>query len=260
MRTEDNPTAPSDMMRDLSRAHAERSGEVVEDLPVGETTVEASTTQEGAPLSETEVTPTQPQTQVEEIRIGDKVFTSQAEAIKYAESLETEKLVNEAYTKGIQEALSVKNPVAEPPPEEDKFEEKFYTDPKGTLKDLKEQAKQEALQTIRIEQKREQLWNEFLTKNPDIDREDAEIILRKPENWETIGKMVDEKKAMDLLAQRVRADYQRKAEKLRPRTELPNRQTPVQGSGISASSGVTPAKKTSESQSFIAQMKSMRRG
>lgn len=257
MRTEANPNAPSEMMMDLARARA--GGNEVEDtgvLPVGEKTVEAS-----APQAEvSEVEETAPTPVVEEIRIGDKVFTSQAEAIKYAESLETEKLVNEAYNTGVKEALHARAPIVETPPEEDKFEEKFYTDPKGTLKDLKEQAKQEALQTIRAEQKREQLWSEFLGKHPDIDREDAEIILRKPENWETIGKMVDEKKAMDLLAQKVRADYQRKAERLKPRTELPNRQTPVQGSGNSTSSGVTPSKKSSEPQSFVAQFKSLRRG
>lgn len=262
--TDTETTEPgSGMLADVARVRAEsreqaKTGKVTEVDDERETPVRA----EAAPAAELPtgsdpVVPPPPAPEV--IKIGDKEFTTQEEAIKYAESLEYEKLVNDAYNQGVRDSFQVKTPAAEAPPEDDKFEERFYTDPKGTLKELKEAAKHEAIESMKKEQKKEAIWNQFLTENPDIDRRDAERILNEPENWETIGRMADIPKAMKLLAQKTRTYYDSIVERRRPRTELSNKNSPVVSSGIGSPGGVTPSKTRTEPQSMVAQMKNLRR-
>ncbi len=192
------------------------------------------------------------------IRIGEQEFKSQKEALEYARKLEQDKLVSEAYNMGIKETLQQVRPQEEAPPPEDNFEEKFYSDPKGTLQKFKEEAKQEALSSIKAEQRAEVMWETFLTQYPDIERRDAQRILQ--ENWETVGKMTDLEKAMKVLAQKTRAEYQRIADRLKPRTELPPNRNPQ---AVSAGrGGVTPppmAQKEEKVLTMAEQLKSMRR-
>lgn len=192
------------------------------------------------------------------IRIGDKTFKTQSEAIKYAESLEHEKEVAEAHSLGIQEALNATREPAEIPPEEN-FEEKFYADPKSALKDLKTQAVSEATAIIKAEQKAESMWKQFFDENPDLEgqRKVAEVILR--ENWDTLGKMTDVPKAMKILATKTRSVFQDYVDRLKPRTELPNKG----GQAVSSGSGsVTPTKKVEKQEEpldFVSQLKNSRR-
>lgn len=172
------------------------------------------------------------------IRIGSQTFKTQAEAIRYAEQLEINNLVSEAHQQGIRDALAAQAPAAAPV--EDDFDAKFYADPKGTLQSIKEQAKTEALQAVQAEKTKENLWRTFEEKYPDIDRRDAELILQQ--NMDTIGKMTQVDKAMELLAQRTRSEYQRIVERYKPRQELhPSKGTSTIPS-TSAKSSVTPKK------------------
>lgn len=191
------------------------------------------------------------------IRIGDKEFKSQADALKYAESLEYEKLAGDNYNRGIQDAMQAIRPQEPQVQEEDDFVEKFYSNPKETLKAVKDQATQEAIAQIKKEQTRESLWNQFLTENPDLRRKDAQRVLE--ENWETLGKITDLPKAMKLLAVKTRAEYQEIAERLRPRTELPNKGGQAVSAGSATPPGVTRAQKEATSPNFIAEMKKMKR-
>lgn len=191
------------------------------------------------------------------IRIGDKEFKSQADALKYAESLEYEKLAGDNYNRGIQDAMQAIRPQEPQVQEEDDFEEKFYSNPKETLKAVKDQATQEAIAQIKKEQTRESLWNQFLTENPDLRRKDAQRVLE--ENWETLGKITDLPKAMKLLAVKTRAEYQEIAERLRPRTELPNKGGQAVSAGSATPPSVTRAQKEATSPNFIAEMKKMKR-
>lgn len=192
------------------------------------------------------------------IRIGDKEFKTQAEALAYAESLQLEKLAGDNYSKGIQDAIqAIKGQEPAAPVEEDNFEEKFYSNPKATLQEVKEQAKRELKEELTKEARRENLWNQFLTENPDLRRKDAQRVLE--ENWETLGKITDLSKAMKILATKTRAEYQEIAERLRPRTELPNKSGQAVSSGSGAPASVTHTKKESSSPNFIAEMKKIRR-
>lgn len=232
------------------------------ELPKGE--VEAASTEETtevvAEAAVEETPPAKEETKAEEklILIGDREFTSEAEAFKYAESLAQEKIKSEFYNQGVQEALRALKPQEETKAaEEDDLE--LYTDPKAAMAKVEQRATQRAIETIKAEQKKEQLWTTFEAQYPDIRREDADRILREPENWETIGRMEDHAKAMKILATKTRAYYQEIIDRVKPRTELPNKGGQAVSSGISTSMSVTPQKKEPVSTNFIAEMKKMRR-
>lgn len=261
-----------DTLRELAQLNAEAKGQVrkggsaEDELPEGTAPLEAKSeaevseemAKEEAAVSEA---PAQPEPDVEEeIRIGDKTFKSQREAIKYAEQLAHDNLVNEAYTQGIRDAAKVvQSPVVEQPkPEDDNFEERFYSDPKGTLAEVKKKAAEEALATIKAEQRRESLWSQFFEKNPDLsgNREICEQVLAK--NWDTLGQMTDIDKAMSILATKTRSIFQDYIDRSKPRTELPNRGGQVVSTGGAAPKGVTPQKKEDAPLDFVSQMKRMK--
>jgi len=253
-------------LKNQAKAQAKNGGAVDDELPEGtspleaksETTEPQDVAKEEAPVSEA-AAPDEPDVE-EEIRIGDKVFKSQREAIKYAEQLAHDNLVNEAYTQGIRDAAKVTQPqgIVEPKPEDDNFEERFYTDPKGTLAEVKRKAAEEALATMKAEQRRENLWTEFFEKNPDLSgsRKICEQVLA--ENWDTLGQMTDVPKAMSILATKTRAIFQDYMDRAKPRTELPNRGGQAVSSGGSAPKGVTPPKKEDAPLDFVSQMKRMK--
>lgn len=201
-----------------------------------------------------------PETQVAKpqgklIKIGDQEFTSEEDAIAYAQTLEQEKTNAELYNQGVRDALAAGKIPAEQiaPPEEDNFEEKFYANPKEALKQIQTKARDEALEAIRAENRKEALWNQFLAENPDIRRKDAERVLQ--ENWNTIGQMTDTSKAMKLLAQRTRAEYAEILESFKPRTELANKSGQLAGSGGNQQKSVTQQKKDDRPLDFVSQLR-----
>lgn len=260
---ENNPAAAmhAEVMK-VKNGGAEEENE----LPRGETEEAAAETLEadGAEGRETppEETPEGVEPAIEEpedeIRIGDQVFKSTKEAIAYAERIEREKLIADAHTAGVREALEAQMKAQAPvatEPEEDTFEQDFYSNPKETLKKMQAQARDEAIALIKEEQQREKTWSDFLTEYPDIRRKDAERILQ--ENWETIGKMTDLTKGKQLLAQKVRAEYAEIAELYKPRTALSTGKVATMPSG-GAKSGVTPKKDVEKPLSFAEQLRKLR--
>ncbi len=200
--------------------------------------------------------------QEELIRIGDKEFKTQAEAIKYAETLAQEKLISEAYNQGVSDHIRATAPPVVPEPEKPIVtEEEFFNDPTGAIKKTyeraKEAAKTEVLSEIDKQTRREAAWGKFLTDNPDIERADAQRILN--EYWETIGKMTDLDAAMKVLATKTRAYYQGIVDKFKPRKELPPTKTRVVSSGGAGPSGVTPPNKGDEALDFASQLRMMRK-
>lgn len=227
-----------------NQANAKKGSEEV--LPAGAAPLEDSSDDDSSSQSAESEGAEEVVSEVEEpktlIKIGGKEFTSQREAIAYAEELERENEVTKAYNMGIRETLAAQAPAATEAPVEDNFEEKFYSDPKAAIKDAEERATQKAVSYIQAEQRKEKLWSDFLSEYPDLDRKDAERILA--ENFNTIGKMTDTKAAMKALATQTRAEYQRMAERLKPRSELPqNRGTQAVSTGSGGSSGVTRPQK-----------------
>lgn len=255
------------MLADIARNHAEakasassrgRSKEASEEtaeLPGGNAPIEARS--EAAPVAQA-TEETKPPVVEEEtlIRIGDKEFKTQAEAIRYAESLEIEKTINQSYSEGMRDAIRAQIPVVNEPVVEDNFEERFYTDPKGTLKEVQAKATQDAIQQIRAEQQKEQMWNTFLSEYPDVRRKDAERVLH--ENWDSIGAMTDVSKAMKVLAQRVRQDYDEISDLRKPRTVMNMQPAQVVSSGSGHAPSVTLQQKEEAPLDFATELKRLR--
>ncbi len=246
METEKSSLQELEQINKQVKAKASGRGEDDDDLPAGT-----------EPVVELEAAAEEPVEDVEElIRIGDREFKTQSEAIRYAEKLEADKLAAEAYNQGMRDTLAAHTTVPDAAVE-DNFEEKFYSNPKAALKEAEERATQNAVNLVRAEQNKETMWNKFLTKNPDVNREDAELILQR--NWETIGKMTDYEKAMEVLASKTRSYYQEIIDRAKPRKELPNKGGQAVSSGASSKGGVTPKEEKKESLDFISEMKRMRR-
>jgi len=185
------------------------------------------------------------------IKIGSREFDNESDAYAYAEELDRKVEGAELYNQGIRDAIAAQSQNQPQVEVEDNFEEEFYANPKETLKKVQAQARDEALSIIRAEANKEKLWTQFINENPDIRRKDAERILT--ENWETIGKMTDLGRAMKVLAQKTRAEYEEIRSLNLPRTELTNKRTATVSSGGSAR--VTPQKKDDTPLDFVSQMK-----
>jgi hypothetical protein len=236
-----------------------------DELPEGSSPLEARTADADAPeaaeaapaeQSSEEGADTAP-TQVEEepIRINGQVFKTQAEAFAYAEQLARDKDVAEAHAAGVRDALeATSRPVQQNPEPEDDFEQRFYSNPKETLKDIEEKAVKKALEVIQAENHKEKLWNQFLSEYPDVRRKDAERILN--ENAKLFNAMTDIPGAMKTLAAKVRAEYDEIADLRRPRTTLPEKKPTVAPSGGRPAS-VTPAKNPSGPVDFVSEFKSV---
>jgi len=232
------------------------------ELPAGgpqKPAVEAKAEEE-APVETTEEVPVEAAPEEPLIKIGNKEFKTQAEAFKYAEDLEEEKLRAELYSQGVKDALQ-SNRQPEPVAEvvEDNFEERFYSNPKEALAEVQRKATQDAIQQIKAETEREKMWTDFFDKHPDLDGERKLCEMTLNENWETIGKMTDLPKAMDLLAQKTRAIFQGYIDRSKPRTELPSRRGQAVSAGNSARGGVTPNKKEETPLTMSEQIKLNRR-
>lgn len=192
------------------------------------------------------------------IRIGDQEFKTQAEAIKYAEKLVQEKEVSEAYGMGVREALERAAPAPVAPPVEDNFDAEFYANPKESLRKVREQATQDAINMISAEKKKEDMWNKFFELHPDLEGQRAICEHTLSQNWDTIGKMTDVEKAMKVLGQKTRSIFQQYIEKAKPRTELPRAGAQAVSPGGSAPRSVTPAKREAAPLTFAQELRKLK--
>lgn len=250
-------------VRNQIKAKASGKKEELETLPTGagnepppvEEEVSAENTEEGTPAAVQE-----PEEETV-IRIGEKTFKTQSEAIKYAEGLEHEKELAEAHAQGITEALRVTQPQAEAPKEETdaEFDAKFYTNPRAALKEVEDRAAARIRDENATKARAEGMWNQFFSEYPDLDgrRNICELVLR--ENWDTIGKMTDTPKAMKILATKTRAIFQDYAEAAKPRTELSTKSGQVVSAGGGSAPSVTPKEKNDKVLDFASQLRTMRR-
>lgn len=262
----DVQTEPKSTLKELAEVRAQTrsqvSGKKEDALPEGADPIEAKAEEAEAPVvasAEKEVEKPAPQEEEPElIKIGDQVFKNQSEAFAYAEKLEQEKLLAESYNQGVREALQASQKPVEAAPQEDNFEEQFYSNPKETLKKIKEEAKAEALAVVDAREREERAWNKFCTLNPDLADSRGEVMRILQENWEVLGKMRDEDKAMKILATKTRSYFDSIIERRRPRTELPSKPAQVVSPAGSAPRSVTPVKKDDAPLTMAQQLKRLR--
>lgn len=195
------------------------------------------------------------------IKIGDQTFETESEAIAYANKLAHDKEIADAHAMGVQEALKATRPVEEVPKveEEEDFEVQFYSNPKEALAKIKSSATSEAVKIIEQKQAVENQWKEFFEENPDLVglRNEAQRILQ--ENWNTIGQLTDFAKGRKLLATKTRSYIQELADRLKPRTELPNGGGQVVSTGSKESQKVLHQQKVEEPLDFVSEMRRIKK-
>ncbi len=248
----------SETLKELAEINASAGAKARgnEELPVGADPVKAKeevvaelAAEVEAPAAETEAETL--------ITIGDREFKSQAEAIKYAESLERDKFAAEAYNQGIRETLALTQK-PETPREEENFDEKFYMNPKEALRQVKEQAKQEALAVVDARDAEKAAWREFTTTYPELADSEKEVRRILQENWDVLGKITDRERAMKILATKTKAYFQDISDRMKPKTELSNRGGQVVSPRGSSATVVTPAKKDERVLTLAEQMRSLK--
>ncbi len=257
----------NDQVANFHQEMKARATQPNDDLPRGSAPVEEPEAEAAEEVTEVAASAEEPQATAavsEEpetlIKIGEKTFKTQAEAVAYAETLESEKFQSDAYAQGLRDAMdrvgAPAQAAAPPPPEED-FDSQFYANPKEYLTKVKEQAKSEAIAIVSATQNREKLWGDFFREYPDLDgqRQMCEMVLNQ--NWEVLGKMTDLPKAMKILAQKTRAIFEGYIEKSKPRTQLAS--APVRTPAGAPKPSVTPAVKKDEPLDFASQMRSLRK-
>ncbi len=208
------------------------------------------------------------------VEVDGQKFANESEAFAYLKGqygqLQTEKMLEEARVQGMQEALHsmpqqgslAPAPVA-PEPEMDM--NKFYEDPAGYLKEMKQKISEDLTASISAKQSQTQrdteVWNTFTTTFPDLAdfRGDVEIIATEHRDTLALLSRRDPKKAMEFVALKTREKFQRYNEALKPTRTLSNAKVGPSHSGNHPVTTAAPATNPSEKIDFISQMRSMRK-
>jgi len=237
----------------------------------GQTVETMETAPEAEAQPQEEVVEAAPETQspaeAPKFRIGDREFSTQAEALNYADSLQREA---DAYQQGVRDMLA-RQPQAQPSvtpqaqPEPTINAEELYTNPQEFLKKygqgIKEQALAEVQQREILKSQSDQIWNEFTARHANLAEYRQEVEAFVAANQADVRALIASKgrpASYDFIATKLKAQFSRYAEAVKPKRELPNTlatgPTPTQNS-----SDVTPEKPGKKPLSFSDQIRSIRK-
>ena len=266
-------TQQSDTLKELAQVRAQAreqatvKKEAKEELPEGSDPVVTAASAEDVPVEEkTEAAPGEkkeatPSAEKEDdgpVFINGQKFDSMSEAIKYAEKLEQDKLLTEAHAQGVRETLQATQKPVDVKPEDDKFDEEFFTDPKKKFHETEDRAVQKALAIIRAEGAEEAAWIKFSSLHPDLADSRPEVMRILQDNKEFLVNMKDEQRAMTILATKTRSYFDSIVEKRKPRTELPQKSAQVVSPAGGSRPGVTQVKKEEAPLTMAQQLKKLR--
>jgi len=199
----------------------------------------------------------------ENIKIGNQSFAKQEDAWDYANKLAEERLAQDAYRQGMDDALRSQPQVTQQAaePQEDDFDEKFYSDPKGFLKqygeDIRTSVKQEITQEQSTQAREKELWNKFWADNPDLQVKERLVKSILTDEWDVLGKMKSSDEALKILAAKTRAELKRWDDASKPTTELPRVASQVSaGKGGEVTQQVSPEKPVD----FLSQINNHQKG
>lgn len=229
--------------------------------------------QGAAPVSDSSGSAAEPADSPDDIKIGDKVFKSQGEAFAYAQQelgkKEREIEIADAYRAGVADAAGQPQ-YAQPllqqpqtPPDDPEWEQKFYSDPKKTLKEygerIREEVKQEMRHEYRTVTEEDRLWSQFYGRHPDLVgfEEDARLTVDKfKDDLAAITRAKGKEAGFDFLAQKTRAKFQAYAAAQKPQRELSNGKA---GPSPGTQTSVTLQQKKEAPLDFISQVRNLRK-
>lgn len=202
------------------------------------------------------------------IRIGDREFDTQQEALEYAEGLVAQPSEVDAYRQLLRETIASsttapKSNVAEP--ELDDTAE-LYTNPAEYLRRRDERIKQEVLGTITQSQAQresdERIWMQFKDRHPDLSEWRGEVTSLAEKHAVEVQNLIKTKgqaAAFDYVATKFKAYASRVSEAIKPAREL--RKTGSGGAaGSSAGQNVTPKESPKKPATMADQIRNMRKG
>lgn len=197
-------------------------------------------------------------------RIGDQEFDTQDEALAYAQR-QTE--VADAYRQGINDAVQTQNPApgatpAAAPNTPEFNEQEFYENPGEFLRKYGEKVKNETVQAINQTQAEKEasdaVWKQFTSRHPELADFRNEVEQAAGQHLAELS-MINKTKGIpagfDFVALKVKSNFQRYAQAVKPQRQLPNaRQVQNPGGGTS----VTPKKPKPKPLSMAEQVRSIK--
>lgn len=206
-------------------------------------------------------------------KIGDKLFQTQEEALKYAETqvstLETEKLLADAYRRGMEEAASLVAPhtqdvTPEHKPLGDLNPEDMYANPTEFLSKFAEKIKSDTRAEFdhkeRIRSQSDQIWGEFVTRHPmlaDFRKEVEEFANQNTQEVRAIIATKGRGAGYDFVATKLKSRFEAYANAVKPKRELPNAKQATSPS--SPAVDVTPKGGSKKPLSFAEQVRMLRK-
>jgi len=201
------------------------------------------------------------------IRIGDQEFSSQEDALAYAQRLQSE---SDAYQRGVQEALQYQRgpgagvtPEPVVPQSEENVEE-LYTNPQEFLKKYATKIKTEIIgehtQRESLKAQSDQIWREFTDRHPalaDFRSEVEDFVAKNTTDVRSLIQAKGRPASYDFIATKLKSRFESYASALKPKRELPNG-----GGGASPTAkaaSVTPKPSTQKQLSMADQMRSLRK-
>lgn len=206
------------------------------------------------------------------IKIGDAEFSSAAEAIEYARTIDQARREDNAYIEGVKSGLKPEAPAAIEKDIDEQVEEILFEDPKKAVKKLRESIKQELTaeykgvlqqrdQAVVQEQEAQKFWSEFRSEFKDLANHDTAIkyvYSQDPVALDALGRK-DMKAAKLELAQRTRAMLRGYKESELPQKEMHSGPVNVATSNGTPGAAVAEATHIAKSMDFISQVNKMRK-
>lgn len=202
----------------------------------------------------------------EKYRIGDKEFATQKEALTYAQQLEADHQVANAYQQGLRDALTQTQPVPQSVTPEEPYvnTDELYTNPTEFLQKFATKIKTETQAELdRKDQIRDQsnkIWNEFVERHPmlaDFRNEVEDFVQKNQTDVRSLISAKGKSAGYDFIATKLKSRFSSYASALSPRRELPNVGT--MGAPNLAVSNVTPIEEPKKTLSMYEQIRKIRR-
>ncbi len=206
------------------------------------------------------------ETPAKKFRIGDQEFSTETEALAFAQR---QVEIDNAYQQGVREAASALQPQpgsvtpAAPPPEVENVDE-LYTNPQEFLKRYATKIKTEALSEINhrdsMRAQSDQIWREFTDRHPSLAEFRGEVEQFVEQNNPDVRAIIQHKgrpASYDFIATKLKSRFEAYSAALKPKRELPN--TSGGASPAQKGSSVTPKEPEKKPLSLAEQVRSIRK-
>lgn len=205
----------------------------------------------------------------ESYRIGDKNFTSQADALAYAQQLDAERQSLDAYQQGLRDAMSqtpgtAENVTPAAPAAPEINPEELYTNPQAYMEKYGNKIKAEtqaALEArMQAQATSEQIWREFTDRHPELADFRAEVESCVEENKNDVLALIRTKgrpAGYDHVALKLKSRFESYSNALKPKRQLSNSVSVAPPAA--RATGVTPKAPQEKVLSFAEQVRSIRK-